>query len=712
VLGKSTKIAWGMLLVGCVELPKEYEPDPNAADGETGEHPAPEIPDLGGESEDDSPEPDQPEEQPETDTDEPLDDLPAPLDAPAKQLALGNTHTCVLGLGGSVHCWGDNWWGQLGLGHTEALGDDELPNVAGPVPLPGPAVELAAGRHHTCARLDSGEVICWGENRHGQLGRGDLRYIGNNETPSLADAVDVGGEVASIHAGGSRTCAITTEQELLCWGENWRNTTLGYAIPGDVGDDETPSAAGPVDVGGPVLSVALGRTHTCALLDGGSIRCWGSKGAKLGVDVDESIGDDEVPASIPPVELAGPAVAIAAGYDHTCALLEGGAVSCWGDGGDGALGYGNFENVTFPALVDPVNLGAPAVAIELGENDSCALTADGSAYCWGGDVLGYPGVLGFIGGELRPVDVGPLALPGPVLEIDSDGATCARIGVDVVCWGTSAYGATGSGTDETIGDDEPPGSAGPVQYLGGEGNGGVAPSFVEFDGIVDARLRLNLDTFGLPMELDPGQTIRARGAWQENCEICNGSFAVRTGDDETLIVASIEEQRELHPPLGVLAMLGFSIADFAAPLALHQSDPGLCAPIEVENECGEQGNRLLLEVVSPDDPPASLLDMSQGHAGSGYFVAVERLQEVENSKCYPPFVGRRALILRQDCAPDCGPVATMDSCEDPAEVLASANISFVDDGTHEMGFDVSCVIVDQYPEWGAWIHTLDCVWNL
>ena len=109
-----------------------------------------------------------------------------------------------------------------------------------------------------------------------------------------------------IAAGYQSTCAVMTSGELRCWGYNY-NGQLGLPElhrEEDLGDDEVPSSADPIDVGGRVVDVAIGRFHTCALLESGQVRCWGSsQGGKLGYGNDEPIGDDETPAQAGDVPL-------------------------------------------------------------------------------------------------------------------------------------------------------------------------------------------------------------------------------------------------------------------------------------------------------------------------------------------------------------------------------------------------------------------------
>jgi alpha-tubulin suppressor-like RCC1 family protein len=106
------------------------------------------------------------------------------------------------------------------------------------------------------------------------------------------------------------------------------------------------SAAPDVDVGGKVTSIAAGENHTCALLEGGGLRCWGlGDQGQLGYGNTESVGRTQTPASLPLVEVGGRVVAVATGRAHTCALIEAGSVRCWGSGENGRLGYANTISI-------------------------------------------------------------------------------------------------------------------------------------------------------------------------------------------------------------------------------------------------------------------------------------------------------------------------------------------------------------------------------
>jgi len=169
-------------------------------------------------------------------------------------LATGWSHACVILATGGVTCWGGNDHGQLGLGHTSNLGDDEdlrdVPAARRQVDLgPTPVSALAAGGRHTCALLDDGRVKCWGDNGNGQLGLGDANHRGDDpgEMGDALPAVDLGTgrRALSIAAGGTHTCAVLDDGSVKCWGANTR---------GQLGLGDLRARGG----------AACGRSRTCA----------------------------------------------------------------------------------------------------------------------------------------------------------------------------------------------------------------------------------------------------------------------------------------------------------------------------------------------------------------------------------------------------------------------------------------------------------------
>lgn len=313
------------------------------------------------------------------------------------ELAAGATHNCVLLDTGAVRCWGQGFWGQLGYGNTDKVGDDEFPSDVGTVSLSSDAVHIATGYNHSCALLDTGLIQCWGDNGGGQLGYGHIVRIGDDELPSSQSPVSAGGTVVQLVAGSGHTCALLDTGDVRCWGRGSYGV-LGYGYyPGHIGDNEAITSVGTVPVGGTVVQLAAGNIHTCALLDTGAVRCWGfNSSGELGYGHTATIGDNETPSAAGDVDLGGTAVQITAGYNHTCALLDTGDVRCWGNDAGHQLGYvGSASDIgddELPSSAGDVDVGDPVVEVAAGSHHTCARVQDGAIRCWGsGDHgrLGY-----------------------------------------------------------------------------------------------------------------------------------------------------------------------------------------------------------------------------------------------------------------------------------------------------------------------------------
>jgi alpha-tubulin suppressor-like RCC1 family protein len=278
----------------------------------------------------------------------------------ALSVSAGGFHTCAVLDNGALKCWGNGAGGRLGNGDIVPVGDQpgEMGDNLPPVDLGTgrTARAVSVGNAHTCALLDNGTVKCWGENSHGQVGqgeqvpRGDLPgEMGDNLPP-----IDLGaGRTArAISAGRNHTCALLDNGSLKCWGLN-SDGQLGQGdtnsrgdVSGEMGDNLPPIDLG---TGRTALSVSSGTTHTCALLDTFAVRCWGGSAAGtlgLGDTVTRGDGPGEMGDDLPPVDLGTGrrASAVAVGEGHSCALLDDGTLKCWGSGSNGRLGYGDTTN--------------------------------------------------------------------------------------------------------------------------------------------------------------------------------------------------------------------------------------------------------------------------------------------------------------------------------------------------------------------------------
>jgi hypothetical protein len=358
----------------------------------------------------------------------------------AVAITAGSAHTCALLDNSTVRCWGEGDFGRLGYGNVNDIGDNETPGSVGPVDLGTgrTAVEISAGGAHTCARLDNGTVRCWGWGGVGALGYGNTNDIGDNETPGSVGPVDLGTgrTAAKLTAGGFHTCAVLDNAAVRCWGFADFGA-LGYGNTNEIGDDETPGSVGTVDLGVGRTAEAIegGGVHTCALLDDANVRCWGfGSSGRLGYGNTNTIGDNETPGSVGPVNVGTgrTTLVIAAGGQHSCAVLDNDTVRCWGEGDFGRLGYGNINDIgdnEAPGSVGPVSLGTgrTAVTLSAGGLHTCVVLDNGAVRCWGeadSGRLGY-GNLNDIGDNELPSSVGTLSLGGTV---DTSGEPPTAVG--------------------------------------------------------------------------------------------------------------------------------------------------------------------------------------------------------------------------------------------------------------------------------------------
>ena len=397
-------------------------------------------------------------------------------------ISAGGNFTCAIAPGHRLRCWGLGSQGALGLGATQNIGDNELPSVAADVDVGSQIVEISAGGGGTtaCARLANGGVRCWGydQNFTGMLGQMNPATIGDDETPATIPPIDLGGAATQVSAGGSHACAIVGRGAVRCWGSNDAGR-LGYGNTEDIGDDETPADAGDVDVGDTVLALAAGGTHTCALLPMGRVRCWGiGQDGQLGHGILDPlgppelswVGDNETPASMGDVPVGGTVVQIATGAGHSCALLDTGAVRCWGSNYFGALGHNmddgdDIGDDETPADIGDVPLDTPVIQVAAGYQTTCALLTTGAVRCWGYNNYGQLGQghqQNLLAAQAPDIELGGIA---SALSLRDDEACAALTDGTLRCWGRTFWGELGYAHTNPVGDDETPASVGPIPFF-------------------------------------------------------------------------------------------------------------------------------------------------------------------------------------------------------------------------------------------------------
>ena len=348
----------------------------------------------------------------------------------------GPTHTCARMSNGAMYCWGDNRFGQLGLGDTRPRSTPGRLDFGGvgvtKVYLPPGDGELSSDLgNFTCAITTDNVLWCWGGNRYGQLGVGETELRARpTKVPGVLN------DIAKASNGGTHACALTANSKLSCWGSN---------LQGQLGIGSNLSQLSPavVDtVGWTIDRLTTGARFTCGRGVDGSLWCWGENGnGQLGV------GDTaarNVPTRVS--SLGTRVVRLAAGGAHLCAFTTDGEAWCWGDNRFGELGVGDVAQRLEPAQV---SLGAVS-QVYAGGTHSCALKLDGTLWCWGDNRSGQLGV-GDTAARNVPTQV--TLLGNQVSAASAGGAhTCAvKTDSSVWCWGNNQYGqiSASAGARET-----------------------------------------------------------------------------------------------------------------------------------------------------------------------------------------------------------------------------------------------------------------------
>ncbi len=252
----------------------------------------------------------------------------------------------------------------------------------------------------------------------------DFECSDGNAAGAAGEAADrtrcVARAAMQVTMGSQFVCALLDTGSVRCWGTSSAGQ-LGYGNTEAIGDDEVPASAGDVPVGGAVRQIAAGRYHHCAVLRNGHVRCWGhNDDGQLGYGNRERIGDVRTPSSAGDVDVGGLVRELAAGAFHNCVLLTSGGVRCWGYAGVGSLGLPGLGNGDYigddelPASVGLVDVGGEVVQLTAGELHTCALLANGHVRCWGAGSNGRTG-------HASLLDTGEHETPASTGDVDVGG---------------------------------------------------------------------------------------------------------------------------------------------------------------------------------------------------------------------------------------------------------------------------------------------------
>lgn len=395
------------------------------------------------------------------------------------QVETGGNHTCALHRDGSVRCWGQNTFGQLGQGTSENLGDNEPVSTISPLIFDERVTQITAGGFHTCALFESGGVRCWGRNDRGQLGLGDTFNRGVTEKAFELPTLSLGGKAVGVYAGTSHTCAIMENQTVRCWGRN-ANGELGVGNTINIGDIDLPSDHLALDFGKNIIKLDISSvsSHTCALFEDNTAKCWGRNDVgQLGLGVTDSKGDDELATTLDDVsvDLEAKPVFITTGNVHSCVLLDSQDMKCWGTNSFGQLGYLGVPSVgvsDLPSDYAPLNFGISIKAVAASNLGTCVLTAAHGIKCWGDNRFGQTGIKSpdVIGENLDVTTLEDVDFSGIEMESIVGGAShyCGLSKGDgrILCWGDNRQGQLGYG--DTLSNNstliDHPGSRGFIDF--------------------------------------------------------------------------------------------------------------------------------------------------------------------------------------------------------------------------------------------------------
>ncbi len=387
----------------------------------------------------------------------------------AKSITLGHHHTCAVLDNGSTMCWGGGSKGQLGNGGTaNALS----PMTIASMPIAVQAVALVAGDEHTCALLAQGSVACWGSGASGLLGGG---ATGDSAVPQLVSSFGDGRTATALSSSHRHTCALLTDGNITCWGENTNGQGGNNGNSNPMLNPTETAGFGPDTL---AISLTVGHTYTCALLNTTSLSCWGTLGVPGSTADLTPTSFDEFPQSRAvavserdfngngiynifefPINFDFTAKGLAAGAQHTCAILDDGTINCWGDNTKGQLGTGDTVTHSTPATTLSLGPGRTAISVVAGYTQTCALLDNGSVSCWGEQYLTNdtkvintsPSLVGDFGNNRSAVQISSgLDFSCAVLD---DG--------NVSCWGRGASGRLGNGGSTSSTNPTPTSSFGP-----------------------------------------------------------------------------------------------------------------------------------------------------------------------------------------------------------------------------------------------------------
>lgn len=293
------------------------------------------------------------------------------------EISAGLAHVCALKSDKTIWCWGSNEDGQIGFDVPitgQGPGFSAVPQKVSGIST---AKAVASGKTHTCAIYESGtenRVKCWGSNDRGQLGQ--ISDIQSTRVPLRVNGIT---NAIAITAGEQYTCALLATQRIACWGKNDKGQLGNNTNTDSVTPQEVRTSSGALTL---ATSVSGGNSHVCARRTDSTVWCWGwNQFGQLG---DDSTSDRNRAVSVYGITTAT-SLGLGVGHYHSCAVLSGGSIKCWGSGSGYKLGNNSTSDQKRPVTVSGITTGS---RVQGGDGHACGLKSDGSLWCWGDNLLG------------------------------------------------------------------------------------------------------------------------------------------------------------------------------------------------------------------------------------------------------------------------------------------------------------------------------------
>ena len=281
---------------------------------------------------------------------------------------------CLVTGENTPYCWGN---GNSGMNGDRTSSTRTTPNQVYTGDMKD-SIFIDGGGYHVCSIDTNSQAWCWGKNTYGQVGDST-----NTERNSPVKVKNLESNVIQISVSNERSCALNSNFEIYCWGRN----NYGQSGFSGLGYSYTPVMMEGFGQMKPIM-ISTAQHHTCALIDNGSIACYGR--ASQGEMGDGSNSETLNQMRWPTLPQGKTAISIDSGYGHICAIMNDLSVYCWGNNGNGQIGNGFTGYVSTPTQI--LDSSYQVVGISLDYASSCAWLKNGSALCWGLNNYGHLGI--------------------------------------------------------------------------------------------------------------------------------------------------------------------------------------------------------------------------------------------------------------------------------------------------------------------------------